>query len=73
MDIKEILARNPEELLALSDAELSALLAPFFPQVRQAVMPPEKARKMGLERRMIESYIQATKDDLLKKQKEQNK
>ena len=46
MDIKEILARDPEALLAMSDAELQALLSPFFPAVRQAVMPPEKATKI---------------------------
>lgn len=64
MEIKDILSRDPEELLKLSDAELNTLLSPFFPAVRQAMMPPEKARKLGLERRMLESFIQANKNDI---------
>jgi hypothetical protein len=64
MNIKDITDRNPEALLAMSDNELSALLAPFFPAVRQAVMPPEKARKLGLERRMLQSFIAANKDEI---------
>ena len=69
MNISEILNRNPEELLALSDEQLKSLLEPFFPAVRQAVLPPEKSRKLGLDRRMIESYINATEADLKALQK----
>lgn len=62
MNINEILARNPRDLLALSEAELTSLLEPFFGPTRKSLLPPEKSRKVGLERRMIASYIEANKD-----------
>lgn len=42
LDIHDILDRPVEELAALSDEELTALLKPFFPAVRAAVLPEMK-------------------------------
>lgn len=68
MNISDILARDPEELLKLTDEQLKELLAPFFPAVRQALLPPEKSRKIGLDRRMIESYMKTINIDELRAQ-----
>jgi hypothetical protein len=66
MTIKEILERPPEELLALSDAELRNLLEPFFPATRTPLLPQEKARKLGVEVRAMKDAVENSKDDLKK-------
>lgn len=59
--IHELLT-DPEYLLTLTDAELKALLTPYIPLARQAVLPEEKSSKVGLE---IKALREAIKDPKL--------
>ena len=45
--IHELLS-DPDSLAKLSTAELTALLAPFIPAARKAVLPEEKPFKVGM-------------------------
>lgn len=45
--IHEILS-DPDSLLKLTTAELTALLQPFIPAARKAVLPEEKPIKTGM-------------------------
>lgn len=48
---------EPEKLIALSDFELKALLAPYFPATRYALLPEAKPKKLGLDVRNVLAAI----------------
>jgi len=62
MTIKELLDKTPEELATIPTSQLEAILQPYFPAVRKALLPPEKSRKSTVETSMIQQLLEANKD-----------
>jgi hypothetical protein len=54
------LLTNPSYLLSLSDAELKRLLEPYFPDVRTPILPQEKPKKVGLQKRQFDAMMSNT-------------
>lgn len=54
---------NPDSLLALTDDQLKAALAPYIPAARKAVLPTEKASKIGLHSRVMKDVTAALQRD----------
>lgn len=61
--MNEFLTEHPiEELQSMSDAQLKALLEPYFPATRHAMLPTEKPRKIGVGTRAVLDAIDKNKD-----------
>jgi len=48
---------DPEALLKLSDERLKALLAPYIPDARKAILPEEKPSKIGVSARLLKEVM----------------
>jgi len=64
MTLDQLLNLNSTELKKLSTAELEKILAPYYTASRQALLPPDKPEKLGLQVRFIEAYINANAEKL---------
>lgn len=64
MTLDELLNLSPSELAKLSNTELESILSPYYTAARQALLPPHKPQKQGLDYRLISAYIEANKDKL---------
>lgn len=63
MTITDFLKAHPiEELHTLDDSTLKALLAPYFPFARRAMLPTEKPQKYGVGARAAMEAIERNKD-----------
>ncbi len=51
------LLSDPDKLVAMSDSELRAALAPFIPPSRKAVLPEEKPQKVGVQMRAMAEFL----------------
>lgn len=61
--ITDFLKSHPiEELHTLPDDQLKALLAPYFPFARRAMLPTEKPSKIGVGARAAMEAIERNKD-----------
>lgn len=60
--IHEILS-DPDSLLSLSDSQLKTLLAPYIPEARKAILPEEKASKLGIHSRVMKDVLARFAED----------
>lgn len=56
MNIADIL-NDPEKLMTLTDGQLKALIEPYISQARQPLLPPEKAKKEGVQVKVFKEMI----------------
>ena len=64
---------NPEIIKTISDAELHKLLTPYYPAVRQSVLPQEKVKRRSNAELMMLDVLRENKDLIDKMRKERTK
>jgi len=73
MTIQELTSLPPEEIAKLSNEQLKTILAPYFTITRQALLPPDKPTKRGLDVKLVEQFMRNNADKIAQIKEARNK